>query len=548
MNTEIEAGKLDGIAVIGMSGRFPGASGLAEFWRNLCDGVESVTTFTDEQLLSAGEDPALLNSPEYVKSGILLDGIDLFDAGFFGFTPREAEMANPEFRIFFECAWEALENAGYDPDRYAGRIGVFAGSGMRNSYRNLLLASPHLTKLLPDIQRYIAVEKDFLTTSVSYRLNLRGPSITVQTACSTSLVAVHLSCQSLLDGESDMVLAGGVHVRIPQTAGYLYQEGLIRSPDGHCRAFDASAKGTSWGSGVGVVVLKRLADALSDGDCIRAVIRSSCINNDGAVKIGYTAPSVDGQAAVIAEAQVMAGVTGDEITYVEAHGTGTPLGDPIEVAALTKAFRRTTPEKGFCAIGSLKTNVGHLDAAAGVGGLIKVVLALENRMLPPSLNFKRPNPVIDFANSPFYVQQTLSEWQPANGQRVAGVSSFGIGGTNAHAVLEEAPFTEPSGPSRPSQLLLLSARTTAALDKLTENLVEYLKNNPSSSLADVAYTLQRGRKAFQHRRMLVCQSTRGCRYRTGTSRPESNIHHTIKSRLIEMSSSCFPAKAPSTPT
>ncbi|MFZ0962497.1 MAG: SDR family NAD(P)-dependent oxidoreductase [Terriglobia bacterium] len=507
MNTELQAGELDGIAVIGMSGRFPGARNLAEFWRNLCEGVESVTAFTDAQLLAAGEDPALLNSPDYVKSGIVLDGIDLFDAGFFGLTPREAQMTNPELRIFFECTWEALENAGYDPHRYAGRIGVFAGSGMRNSYRNILLSSQHLTRLLPDIQRYIAVEKDFLATSVSYRLNLKGPSITVQTACSTSLVAVHLGCQSLLHGESDMVLAGGVHVRIPQIAGYVYQEGLIRSPDGHCRAFDAMAKGTTWGSGVGVVVLKRLADALSDGDCIRAVIRSSCVNNDGALKVGYTAPSVEGQAAVIAEAQAMADVTGDDISYVEAHGTGTPLGDPIEIAALTRAFRRTTPNKGFCAIGSLKTNVGHLDAAAGVGGLIKVVLALENRTLPPSLNFRQPNPAIDFVNSPFYVQQKLSEWRPANGRRVAGVSSFGIGGTNAHAVLEEAPVVEAPGPSRPWQLLLLSAHTTAALDMMTKNLGEHLNNHPTSSLADVAYTLQRGRRVLPHRRMLVCQST-----------------------------------------
>jgi acyl transferase domain-containing protein/acyl carrier protein len=502
----MQADKLDGIAIIGMSGRFPDACNLVEFWRNLRDGVESVTTFTDEQLLSAGEDPALLNSPEYVKSGIVLDGIDQFDAGLFGFTPREAEITSPEQRIFLECAWEALENAGYDPHQHGGRIGVFAGSGVHNSYRNILMTSTHLARLLPDLQRFIAVEKDFLTTSVSYRLNLKGPSIAVQTACSTSLVAVHLGCQSLLHGDSDMVLAGGVQVRIPQIAGYLYEEGSTRSPDGHCRAFDAEAKGITWGSGAGVVVLKRLADALSDGDCIRAVIRSSCVNNDGNLKVGYTAPSVEAQAAVIAEAQAMAGVRGDEITYMEAHGTGTPLGDPIEVAALTRAFRRTTPNKGFCAIGSLKTNIGHLDAAAGVAGLVKVVLALENRMLPPSLNFHRANPAIDFANSPFYVQQKLSEWQPTNGRRVAGVSSFGIGGTNAHAVLEEAPVTEASGPSRPWQLLLLSANTTTALDKMTRSLGEHLKSTPPSSLADVAYTLQTGRRTLRRRRMLVCQS------------------------------------------
>ncbi len=503
MNAEGQADELDGIAIIGMSGRFPGARSLDEFWRNLRDGVESVTTFTDAQLLSAGEDPALLNSPEYVKSGIVLDGIDLFDAGFFGFTPREAEITNPEHRIFLECAWEALENAGYDPDQYAGRIGVFAGSGMRCSYRHILMSSPHLTRLLGDLQRFIAVENHFLTTGVSYRLNLKGPSITVQTACSTSLVAIHLGCQSLLHGDSDMVLAGGVSVRIPQTAGYLYQEGLIYSPDGHCRAFDAMAKGTTPGSGAGIAVLKRLADALSDGDCVRAVIRSSCVNNDGAVKIGYTAPSVDGQAAVIAEAQAMAGVTGDEITYVETHGTGTPLGDPIEVAALTSAFRRTTQNKRFCAVGSLKTNIGHLDAAAGVAGLIKVVLALENRMIPPSLNFRQPNPAIDFAKSPFYVQQTLSEWQPANGRRVAGVSSFGIGGTNAHVIVEEAPPAVSPDKSRPWQLLPISAKTPTALESATDRLAEFLAGHRGYNLADVAFTLQEGRKAFAYRRILV---------------------------------------------
>jgi len=506
MSAEMHADHIDGIAVIGMSGRFPGAPDIPAFWANLCAGKESVKKFTDEELLAAGEDRERLKSPAYVRSGILLEGADLFDADFFGFTPREAEITNPEARILFECAWEALESAGYNPDSYSGRIGVFAGSGMHNSYRSLLFADADLAALLPELQRYIAVEKDFLATSLSYHLNLRGPSITVQTACSTSLVAVHLACQSLLNGDSDMVLAGGSHVRIPQIAGYLYQDGLIRSPDGHCRAFDAAAKGTAWGSGAGVVLLKRLADALTDGDCIRAIIRSSCINNDGAVKIGYTAPSEDGQAAVIGDAQALAGVTGHDVTYVETHGTGTLLGDPIEIAALTQAFRRTTSRKSFCAIGSLKTNVGHLDAAAGIGGLIKVVLALENRMLPPSLNFSRPNPAIDFANSPFFVQQTLSQWMPESGRRIAGVSSFGIGGTNAHAVLEEAPAPESPSASRPQQLLVMSARSATALDRTTQNLCEHLKKNGASNLADVAYTLQTGRKAFAHRRMLVCQS------------------------------------------
>lgn len=505
MNTKQEFDQTEGIAIIGMSGRFPGAFTIDRLWQNLCNGVESITTFTDDQLLSAGEDPVLLSEPAYVKASAVLEGVDLFDADFFGFTPREAETTDPQHRLFLECAWEALENAAYDPDQYAGKIGVFAGAGLHCDYQHSLASSPHLIKLLGDLGRFIAIEKDFVSTRVSYRLNLKGPSISVQSACSTSLVAVHLGCQSLLNGESDMVLAGGVSIKLPQ-AGYLYEEGSISSPDGHCRAFDAMARGTVFGSGVGIVVLKRIADALADRDCIHAVITGSSINNDGARKVGYTAPSVDGQATAIAEAQAVAGVSGDEITYVETHGTGTTLGDPIEVAALTKAFRRTTPRKNFCAIGSLKTNVGHLDAAAGVVGLIKVVLALENRMLPPSLNFRQPNPAIDFANSPFYVQRTLSEWQPANGRRVAGVSSFGIGGTNAHAVLEEARVTDASGPSRPWQLMLLSARTTTALDTMTKNLVEHLKDNPPSSLADVAYTLQKGRKSFHHRRMLVCQS------------------------------------------
>jgi acyl transferase domain-containing protein/acyl carrier protein len=501
-----ETDQLDRIAVIGMAGRFPGAADIGQFRKNLSAGVESVTTFTDEQLLSAGVERGLLQEPNCVKAGVLLDGADLFAAEFFGYTPREAELTDPQQRVFMECAWEALEDAGYDPDRSRLRIGVFAGAGPNSYFQNNLVSNSHMMASLNFLERLIAAGNDYLTTRVSYKLNLRGPSLTLQTACSTSLVAAHLACQSLLNGECEIALAGGVYIRFPQITGYLYQEGSILSPDGRCRAFDASAQGTMSGSGAGVVVLKRLADALADGDCVRAVIRGSAINNDGAVKIGYTAPSVEGQASVIAEAQALAGVSADEITYVEAHGTGTVLGDPIEIAGLTKAFRRTSQRNGFCAIGSVKTNIGHLSAAAGVAGLVKVVLALQNQTLFPSLNFKRPNPAIDFADSPFYVQQTLDRWQPANGRRVAGVSSFGIGGTNAHAVLEEAPVTGASGPSRPWQLLLLSARTTAALDTMTKNLGEHLKSNPPSSLADVAYTLQVGRKSFPRRRMLVCQS------------------------------------------
>lgn len=499
--------QLERIAVIGIAGRFPDAPGLPQFFRNLSAGVESVTTFTDEQLLSAGVEPNLVHAPNYVKAGVLLHGVDLFDAEFFGFTPREAELTDPQHRMFLECAWEALEDAGYDPGGTRLRIGVFAGAGNSGYAHSNLASRPDLIASLNFLQKLIASDNDYLSTRVAYKLNLKGPSLTIQTACSTSLVATHVACQSLLNGECDIALAGGVSIRVPQIAGYLHNEGSPLSGDGHCRAFDASAQGMMAGSGAGIVVLKRLADALEDGDQIRAVILGSAINNDGTRKVGYTAPSVDGQADVIAEAQALAGVSADDVSYIEAHGTGTSLGDPIEIAGLTAAFRRTTDNRGFCAIGSVKTNIGHLAAAAGAAGLIKVVLSLQNRVLFPSLNFKKANPAIDFGSSPFYVQQTASDWEGRNGRRVAGVSSFGIGGTNAHAVLDEAPSADASGPSRPWQLLLLSARTKSALENMTGNLGGHLRNNPQVHLADVAYTLQKGRKKFAFRRMLVCQNT-----------------------------------------
>jgi acyl transferase domain-containing protein/acyl carrier protein len=498
--------QLDRIAVIGMAGRFPNAFSIEQFEKNLCAGIESVTTFTDEQLLTAGVPPKLVHAPNYVKAGVLLDGVELFDAELFGYNPREAELTDPQHRVFLECAWAALEDAGYDPDRTPLRVGVFAGAARNSYFVNNLVSNPQLLASVHGLQKSIAIDNDFLSTRVSYKLNLKGPGLTIQTACSTSLVATHIACQSLLNGECDMALAGGVSITVPQTAGYLYEQGSTFSSDGRCRAFDASAQGMMPGSGAGVVVLKRLADALEDGDFIRAVICGSAINNDGAGKVGYTAPSVEGQAGVIADAMAFAGVSADEISYVEAHGTGTALGDPIEIAGLTDAFRKTSHRRGFCAIGSVKTNIGHLGPAAGVAGLVKVVLALQNRVLYPSLNFERPSPAIDFANSPFYVQQKLQPWQPENGRRVAGISSFGIGGTNAHAVLEEAPAAVSSGPSRSWQLLPLSANSTAALDTMTENLGEYLKNNPSSNLADVAYTLQTGRKLLNHRRILVSKN------------------------------------------
>jgi acyl transferase domain-containing protein len=494
------------VAVVGMAGHFPGAANLDEFWRNLRDGVESVTDFSDEDALASGVSRETLAAGRYVNAAPVLDGIELFDASFFGYTPREAEIMDPQHRLFLECAWQALENAGYDSERCRGEIGVFAGVSM-SSYLMNIYANRKLLGLVSRFQIMIGNDKDHLPLRVSYKLNLKGPSLNVQTSCSTSLTTVHLACQSLLNGECDIALAGGASVKVPQRTGYLYQEGGINSPDGRCRPFDAAAQGTMGGSGVGVVVLKRLADALADHDQILAVVKGSAVNNDGSLKVGYTAPSIDGQSQVIAEALSIAGVEAESVTYVEAHGTATPLGDPVEIAALTRAFRATTERRNFCAVGSVKSNIGHLDAAAGVAGLIKTVLALHNRVLPPSLNFERPNPKIDFAASPFYVNAALNEWAAGDAPRRAGVSSFGIGGTNVHVVLEEAPRREASGHSRPAQLLLLSAKTEGALDAATANLAAHLRREPTAPLADVSYTLQVGRRAFAHRRAVVCRDT-----------------------------------------
>jgi acyl transferase domain-containing protein/acyl carrier protein len=492
------------IAIIGMVCHFPGARNSDQFWQNLREGVESMTFFSDQELLDAGVDPALLQNPNYVKVGAMLEDVELFDAAFFGFNPREAEVIDPQHRIFLEHAWSALEHAGYNPEIYRGSIGVYAGVGT-NTYLFNLYSDRSIAESVGEFQMMLGNNKDFLATRTSYKLNLRGPSYVVQTACSTSLVAIHLASQGLLSGECDMALAGGVAISLPQKAGYLYQEGGVASPDGHCRAFDARSRGTVGGNGVGIVVLKRLADALEDGDTIHAVIKGSALNNDGASKVGYTAPSVAGQAKVIRAAQVLAEVAPETISYVETHGSGTPLGDPIEVRAMTRAFRAGTSKNGFCAIGSVKTNIGHLDAAAGVAGLIKTVLALKHRQIPPSLHFEQPNPEIDFANSPFYVNTKLSEWTTDGTPRRAAINSFGIGGTNAHLILEEAPPVPDSGASRPWQVLVLSAKTGTALEAATDNLVSYCRQHPQHKLADIAYTYQIGRQPFNHRRALVCR-------------------------------------------
>ncbi|MEV0215411.1 amino acid adenylation domain-containing protein [Micromonospora sp. NPDC050695] len=492
------------IAVVGMACRFPGARSIDEYWHNIRAGVESVREFTVEEMLADGADPTRLDDPAYVRSGTWLPGIDEFDAAFFGITPREAQTLDPQHRMLLECAWHALEHAGYDPSGHAGRIGLFAGSGRSTYLLDHLSGHPELMHTIGEHQLSISNDKDFLLSRVAYKLDLTGPAVTVATACSTSLVAVHLGRQSLLTGESDLVLAGGVSVFPAQRRGYLYHDGGVYSPDGHCRPFSADARGSIASSGVGIVALKRLEDAVADNDTVYAVIRGSAINNDGARRTGYTAPGVDGQVAVISSALASAGVDPRSVSYVEAHGTGTSLGDPIEVTALTEAFRRGTDEQGFCALGSAKANIGHTDAAAGVAGLLKTVMALYSRTLPPTINVSRPNPAIDFASSPFYLNDTARPW-PGDGPRRAGVSSFGMGGTNAHVVLEEPPATAAVAPATPAtgpHLLTVSARTVESLERQTRQLRDWLAAHPEADLADVAANLAR-RQPMTHRRFLV---------------------------------------------
>jgi acyl transferase domain-containing protein/acyl carrier protein len=521
-----DSGIRSGIAVIGMSCRVPGASNIDEFWRNLCAGRESIRPLSDDELLAAGLDPEDLANPRLVRAGALVDGFDEFDAAFFGITAREAEVMDPQHRLFLESAVHALEHAGYDPERYDGAIGVFGG-GIFGSYaaRNLVGAGVFEEKHAV-LSTILANEKDYMTTRVSYKLNLRGPSYTIQSGCSTSLVAIHLACQNLLNYESDIALAGGVAIDAGRWRGYYHHEGGVMSPDGHCRVFDENARGTVFGNGVGIVVLKRLEDALTDGDTIYAVVLGSATNNDGSLKVGFTAPSVTGQSKVIVEALAAAGATADTIGYIEAHGTGTTLGDPIEVEAMTRAFGGSTTRRQFCAIGSVKSNIGHLDAAAGVSGFIKTVLALGHGLVPPSINFERPNPTIRFEQTPFYVNRTLATWKSGTAPGVprrAGVSAFGMGGTNVHVVLQEPPEQPPTDLSRPWQLIVLSAKSGDALEEATANLGAHLDAHRDLDLADVAYTLQVGRSAFSHRRAVVCRdiasavdSLRGDRARVHT--------------------------------
>ncbi len=501
-------GPLPAVAVIGMAGRFPGAPDIQSFWTLLRSGSEAITFFSDAELLAAGESPDRLTDPAYVRACGKLAGIDQFDAAFFGMSPRDAAVFDPQHRLFLETAWETFENAGYVGEKFDGRVGVFGACGAAEYMMYNLVRNRHTMETVgPWLVRHNGNDPNFLATRVSYELNLSGPSMNVQSACSSSLVAVHLACQSLLSGESDMVLAGGATVYPDQNRGYLYKEGEILSPDGHCRPFDARAAGTVMSSAVGCVLLKRLDDAMRDGDQVLAIVRGSAINNDGSEKVGYLAPSVSGQARVIGEALAVSGVAAQDITYVEAHGTGTLIGDPIEVTALTEAFRAVTAAKRFCALGSLKSNIGHTGEAAGICGFIKVVLSLVHREIPPSLHFEQPNPQIDFANSPFFVNTRLRPWAvPAGTPRVAAVTALGAGGTNAHVLVQEGPSRLLSDRGRTHQLVVLSARTPGALDRASTNLATHLRANAETSLSDVAYTLLGGRTAFAHRRALVATS------------------------------------------
>ena len=502
-------GEGEPIAIVGMAVDLPGAPDLAQFWENLRDGVCSIERLDEAALTAAGESARRLQHPDYVPAAARLAGFDQFDPEFFGFSAKEATILDPQHRKFLEVSWHALENAGHPPERFDGPIGVYAGCGMGSYFYFNLCSNPDLVDDVGMfLLRHTGNDKDFLATRVSHVLDLKGPSVNIQTACSTSLVAVHYACDALRQGSCDMALAGGVTIELPHGRGYLFKENEILSPDGACHAFDHRAQGTVFGSGAGCVALRRLSDAQADGDHVWAVIRGSAINNDGADKASYLAPSVDGQAQAVARTLQSAGVTADSVDYVECHGTGTYLGDPIEVTALTEAFRRTTDQAGFCRIGSVKTNIGHLDTAAGVASLTKAALGLHHRQMPPSLNFDAPNPAIDFAASPFRVNDSLSRWDGRGTPRRAGVNSLGVGGTNAHALLEEAPARPNSDESDwPFQVLCLSARSKAALDANAQALAAHLRAHPDLPLADLAWTLKEGRRAFDKRRVLVAEST-----------------------------------------
>jgi polyketide synthase PksJ len=486
-----------------MACRVPGASTLEEFWNNVLGGVESIAFLSPEELEAAGVPAASYRDPRYVPAGGFIEHAEEFDAALFGYTPREAALMDPQHRLLQECTWEALEHAGYGARDRQARFGVFAGVANSAYLQRNVRPTLDAADSAGAYQALISAERDFVATRLSYQLDLSGPSMNVQTACSTSLVAIHVACQSLLNGECDVAIAGGAAIALPQKAGYFYEEGLIVSPDGHCRAFAADAKGTVPGNGAGIVVLKRFDDAVADGDVIHAVVLGSAVNNDGAHKVGYTAPGVHGQANVIVEAQAVAGVPAETIGYIEAHGTGTPVGDPIEVAALKSAFLRTATSVGTCALGSVKSNIGHLDTAAGVVGFIKAVMAVEHGRIPPTLHAAAPNPALDIEQSPFYLPTSAREWRAE--VRRAGVSAFGIGGTNAHVVIEQPPVRVASQEVSGPVMMPLSAKTAGALEAVSARLAAFLESS-DAPLADVAYTLACGRRALPVRRIVICDT------------------------------------------
>ncbi|WP_136520703.1 beta-ketoacyl synthase N-terminal-like domain-containing protein [Cellulomonas telluris] len=499
------------VAIVAMRCRFPGADDVEELWEVLREGRETISHFTPEEMIAAGVPAERVADPSYVRAKGVIDEVELFDHEFFGFTPLEAEVTDPQQRLFLEFLWKALEEAGYDTDQYDGRVGLFAGQAF-NTYllNNLRHARETHVKQFHGIDLLVMTDKDFLTTLAAHHLGLRGPVMTVQTACSTSVVAVHQACQALLNRECDVALAGAITVYSPQVKGYVYEPGNLISPDGHIRSFDADGRGTVYSSGMGVLVLKRLADALADGDTVRAVVKGSAVTNDGGRKSVFKAPSVDGIADAAAAALAVSGVDPRRIRLLEANGSGTQNGDPIEVEALTRAFREFTPDTGFCAIGSVKSNVGHLNVAAGMAAVIKAALCVERGEVVPTINFDRPNPHIRFDESPFRVALAHEPWPDEPGPRLAAVSSYGVGGTNGHVVLQGPPAAEPSTPWAGPQVLVLSARTPAALERMRERLADHLETEvDDQDVADVCYTLQVGRRQMQHRLAVTGTQARG---------------------------------------
>ncbi len=503
MNHLVDDRYENSVAIIGLACRFPGSPDVNSFWTNLCDGVECIKHYSEQELRQAGVSQSLLDNPNYVRANPEIDDYDQFDASFFGMTSTIAQITDPQQRVFLECAWQALESSGYCADSYQGDIGVYAGLSINTYLLQNYSVNREVIDSIGEFQAAVANRGDHLATLTCYKLNLTGPGVTVQSTCSTSLTSVHMGAQCLLDYQSDMIIAGGVSIRVPHRSGYMYQQGGVASPDGHCRPFDSQANGTVFGSGVGAVVLKRMSDAIADNDNILAVIKGSAINNDGSQKIGYTAPSIEGQQRVITTALANADVHPETISYVETHGTGTTLGDPVEIEALTKAFRSATDKNKYCAIGSVKSNIGHLDTASGIAGLIKTVLALSHKQIPPSLHFNSPNPKINFDVTPFFVNTQLQQWHCENGPRRAGVSSFGVGGTNVHMVLEEHSQPQPSDDNVPWHIFPLSTKTATALEETTGQLKDYFKHTQPHNMGDIAYTLQMGRKAFDYRRVII---------------------------------------------